>query len=132
MQQTYVPQRNDAQDLMKLAAIGAAIYTGGAAAGATGATTGTIAKAAGSAALQGAGAGGAVGGLFSQNQRAIPTSESEGMSRRMGIIQSDPVATINQARAALGGLPDNQFPETRKALDNAYALAQRNQKIGGY
>jgi hypothetical protein len=79
-------------------------------------------------ALMGAGAGQTAAGLL-QRPRA-QSIETAGMSRRQQALAGDPVRAIAEAQAALQTLPPEQFPETRRAFQDAMALAQRNQQIG--
>lgn len=96
--------------------------------GAPGGPTGVIGGAGAGAAL-GAGAAGILGPRPAPPP--LPTSaESGGMQRRFDQINSDPVRSIAQAQAAMQGLSPDQFPETRRAFDQAMAIAQRNQEMG--
>lgn len=107
------PQRDG---LGKLLTIGGAIVGGVATGGSPG------------GALAGAGAGQTAAGLVQQPQ-AAPV-ESQGMGRRRQAISQDPVRSIAEAQAALQGLPPEQFPEVRRAFQEAMAMAQRNQQLG--
>lgn len=79
-------------------------------------------------ALAGAGAGQTAAGLIQQPpQQPVETA---GMSRRQEALAGDPVRAIAEAQAALQTLPPEQFAETRRAFDEAMALARRNQQVG--
>jgi hypothetical protein len=52
------------------------------------------------------------------------------MSRRSSELSQDPMQQIQQAQAALADLPQDQFQETRRALDQAAMIGRRNQQIG--
>lgn len=112
--QPIQPQRQDR--------LGKVLTLGGAVAG--GLATG------GSLAGIGAGAGlGQTAAGLAQKQPAQPV-ESQGMARRRDAISVDPLRAISEAQAALQTLPPDQFPEVRRAFEQATALARRNQELG--
>lgn len=104
--------------LAKLLPIGGAVV-GGLTAGPGGALAG---------ASTGASLGGTAAGFVQKDP--VQTVEADGMSRRQQSLGADPAAQIRQAQAQLAQLPPDQLPETRRALENALAFAQRNQQIG--
>lgn len=61
--------------------------------------------------------------------QAIPLAESQGMQRRQGAINEDPMIALTEARSAIQGLED-QFPEQTRALDRALMIGRRNQQLG--
>lgn len=76
----------------------------------------------------GAGLGQTASGLVSRPpQQPV---EMSGMARRREVLGQDPVRSIAEAQAALQSLPPEQFPEVRRAFNDAMALAQRNQQLG--
>lgn len=109
--QPIQPQRRDR--------LGKALAIGGALAGAPGGVQG---------AMLGASAGSTAAGLLERPQ-AQPV-ESQGMARRRDAISVDPLRAISEAQAALQTLPPDQFPEVRRAFEQATALARRNQELG--
>lgn len=104
-----------------------------------GALAGGLAGAAGGPAgiIAGASAGSSLGGMaqgvvdpvkYSQDSVSqVASVETNGMDRRRNGLGEDPVQAINQARAALNGLPPTVLPETRKSFEDALELAKRNQ-----
>lgn len=112
--QPLQPRRGDS--LGKVATVGGGIAGGIA----TGGSPGGISL--------GAGLGRTASGLTQQPQ--VQSVETQGMSRRRASLAQDPLQTLRQAQAALQTLPPNQLPETRQALQNALAIAQRNQQLG--
>lgn len=81
-------------------------------------------------AAAGAGLGQTVGGLAQKQPNQPIQSESEGMQRRMSSFQQDPMRRIQEAQAAAAQLPADQFPEVRRAFENAMAIARQNQQFG--
>lgn len=80
-------------------------------------------------AAMGAGLGQTAGNVLSQNAPP-PSVESQGMTRRIDTIQQNPMVALQEANSALQGLPQDQFPEARKAFQDALALSKRNQQLG--
>lgn len=103
--------------------LGKVLTIGGAVAG--GLVAGPGGAAAGAA--QGAGLGSTAGNLLSQ--APIQPVEVEGMSRRREALSQDPSLAIQEAQAALNQLPPDQFPEVRRAYENALAISKQNQRI---
>jgi hypothetical protein len=85
-----------------------------------------------SGALAGASAGQTASGLLAGGPppQPVQSPEAQGMARRSSALGEDPTQQIAQAQSALSGLPPDQFAETRRALDQAAAIARRNQQIG--
>tara|TARA_R110000796_G_scaffold252618_1_gene388730 strand:+ start:907 stop:1272 length:366 start_codon:yes stop_codon:yes gene_type:complete len=109
-------QPTDRGGLSKLLTIGGAVAGAASGGGVQGAITG-------------ASVGGTIGGLVSKPP-TTPPIESQGMDRRRDTLGSDPLRAISEAQATLNTLPPDQFPETRRAFEQAMALAQRNQELG--
>ncbi len=116
IQPIQIPKQNR---LGKALAIGGAIAGG---MGAAGLSKGIV------GAAQGAGIGQTIGGLVASGPQISP--EQQGMQRRVESFEQDPMRQLKQAESALAALPQDQLPQTRQALKNAFALAQQNQKIG--
>ena len=93
-----------------------------------GAAVGAIAGGGPQGALTGASAGSTLGGIV--GKPPIQAIESQGMDRRRRAIDQDPVSALSQASAVLNSLPADQLPETRRAFEQALAVAQRNQQLG--
>ncbi len=85
-----------------------------------------------SGALTGAQVGGLGAGILGRGDQVPPQvgAETLGMQRRTDAISQDPLRAIAQAQSALQTLPPDQFPETRRAFDQAMAIARRNQELG--
>jgi len=116
--QPFQPQRESS--LSKVLKVGGLVAGGLAAGPGVAATLGGAAT--------GAGLGSTVGGLVASNQGQSP--DMMGMQRRRTALGEDPLVNLQQAQAALSQLPPQQLPETRRAFEQALALAQRNQQIG--
>lgn len=80
-------------------------------------------------AAAGAGAGQTLGGLVQQKQPEPPI-ESQGMSRRQQVLSQNPMVQLQEAQAVASQLPPDQFPEVRRAFENAIAIAKQNQQFG--
>jgi len=112
-----IPQNKGKEDLGKLLAIGGAVAGGFGVGGLAGGLSG---------AAQGLALGQAAGSLLSSNQ----APEAMGMQRRTQQLDQNNLGQLREAQAALASLPPDQLPQTRKVLEQAFALSQRNQQIG--
>lgn len=99
--------------------LGKFLTIGGAAVGALAGPQGAVA---------GAGVGSTLGGIVSRPP--VQSVESQGMDQRRQVLDQDPVSALNQASAILNNIPQGQLPETRRAFENALAIAQKNQQLG--